>query len=290
MCYEIFYIGAETKPMKPIFEFIDYRQYMQAFYDERKRISAFSWREFSHIAGFSSSNYMKLVCDGKSRLSKLGVEQVAVAMELEGSAKEYFKEMVSFADSRDEQKRKSSFARMQELAKENKVRTLAGDAYAYFSKWYNPVLRELAPMNPGVKPMELSKLCYPELSATEIRKSLDFLVQAGLLKKNSEYYYEQTEKVVTGVAGCVRPTMRPMHKQMAELAVDAVEKVPVEERNFAGITMGISQKTFQRISQEVENFKQKIVAIACDGQNGDQVYRLNLQLFPLTKRKEANHG
>lgn len=276
--------------MKPIFEFIDYRQYMQAFYDERKRISAFSWREFSHIAGFSSSNYMKLVCDGKSRLSKLGVEQVAVAMELEGSAKEYFKEMVSFADSRDEQKRKSSFARMQELAKENKVRTLAGDAYAYFSKWYNPVLRELAPMNPGVKPMELSKLCYPELSATEIRKSLDFLVQAGLLKKNSEYYYEQTEKVVTGVAGCVRPTMRPMHKQMAELAVDAVEKVPVEERNFAGITMGISQKTFQRISQEVENFKQKIVAIACDGQNGDQVYRLNLQLFPLTKRKEANHG
>ena len=263
---------------------------MQAFYDERKRISAFSWREFSHIAGFSSSNYMKLVCDGKSRLSKLGVEQVAVAMELEGSAKEYFKEMVSFADSRDEQKRKSSFARMQELAKENKVRTLAGDAYAYFSKWYNPVLRELAPMNPGVKPMELSKLCYPELSATEIRKSLDFLVQAGLLKKNSEYYYEQTEKVVTGVAGCVRPTMRPMHKQMAELAVDAVEKVPVEERNFAGITMGISQKTFQRISQEVENFKQKIVAIACDGQNGDQVYRLNLQLFPLTKRKEANHG
>lgn len=275
--------------MKPIFEFIDYRQYMQAFYDERKRVSAFSWREFSHIAGFSSSNYMKLVCDGKSRLSKLGVEQVATAMELEGSGKEYFREMVTFADSKDEQKKNSALARMQELAKENKVRTLASDAYAYFSKWYNPVLRELAPMNPGVKPMELSKLCYPELSATDIRKSLDFLVQAGLLKKNGEYYYEQTEKVVTGVAGCVRPTMRSMHKQMAELAVDAVEKIPVEERNFAGVTMGISRKMFRRISQEVENFRQKIVSIAREAQDGEQVYRLNLQLFPLTKRQEKRH-
>lgn len=276
--------------MKPVFEFLDYRQYMQAFYDERKRCSAFSWREFSHIAGFSSSNYMKLVCDGKSRLSSLGVEQVAVAMELEGSAKEYFKEMVSFADSRDEQKKKSSFARMQEIAKENKVRTLAGDAYAYFSKWYNPVLRELAPMNPGSKPMELSKLCYPELNATEIRKSLDFMVQIGLLKKYGEYHYEQTEKVVTGIAGCVRPTMRPMHKQMAELAVNAVENIPVEERNFAGITMGISRETFCRISQEIENFRQKIISIAREDQNSEQVYRLNLQLFPLTKRKEVKHG
>jgi len=275
--------------MKPVFEFLDYRKYMQAFYDERKRISAFSWREFSRIAGFSSSNYMKLVCDGKSRLSKVGVEQVAVAMELEGSAKEYFKEMVVFADSCDEQKKKSSFARMQELAKENKVRTLAGDAYAYFSNWYNPVLRELAPMNPGAKPLELSKLCYPELNATEIRQSLDFMVQAGLLKKRSEYHYEQTEKVVTGMPGCARPTMRPMHKQMAELAVNAVENIPVEERNFSGITMGISKKTFQRISQEVEKFRQKIVAIACEDQDGEQVYRLNLQLFPLTKRKEASH-
>ena len=275
--------------MKPVFEFLDYRKYMQAFYDERKRISAFSWREFSRIAGFSSSNYMKLVCDGKSRLSKVGVEQVAVAMELEGSAKEYFKEMVVFVDSHDEQKKKISFARMQELAKENKVRTLAADAYAYFSNWYNPVLRELAPMNPGVKPLELSRLCYPELNATDIRKSLDFMVQIGLLQKRGEYHYEQTEKVVTGTPGCIRPTMRPMHKQMAELAVNAVENIPVEERNFSGITMGISRKTFQRISQEVENFRQKIVAIACEDQNGEQVYRMNLQLFPLTKRKEINH-
>ena len=68
--------------MKSIFEFYDYRLYMLAFYEERKRTSAFSWRQFSKLAGFSSPNYMKVVCDGKSRLSKAGVEPVANAMGL----------------------------------------------------------------------------------------------------------------------------------------------------------------------------------------------------------------
>ena len=276
--------------MKAIYEYLDYRRYMQEFYEERKRCSAFSWREFSHLAGFSSSNYMKLVCDGKTRLSKVGVERVAMAMELEGSAKEYFAQMVVFADSDDEAKKNAALKRMRELAKENKVRTLSADAYAYFSEWYNPVLRELAPMNPGAKPMELSKLCYPEISATEIRKTLDFLIQMGLLKKHDEYHYEQTEKVVMGVAGMVPPAMRPMHRQMAKLAMDAIDNVPVEDRSFAGATMGISRDTYRRIACEAEKFRQKVVAIASEDKHGEQVYRLNLQLFPLTRRQEENHG
>ena len=54
--------------MKPIVEYQDYRCYMQDYYDERKRVSSFSWREFARAAGFTSPTYLKLVCGGgKSR-------------------------------------------------------------------------------------------------------------------------------------------------------------------------------------------------------------------------------
>ena len=56
--------------MKPIVEYDDFRKYMRDFYEDRKRCSAFSWREFSKKAGFSSPSYMKVVCDGKSKLSR----------------------------------------------------------------------------------------------------------------------------------------------------------------------------------------------------------------------------
>ena len=68
--------------MKPITEYNDYRLYMRDFYEERKRVSYFTWREFASLAGFVSPTYLKLVCDGKTRLSKPGIDKVARAMKL----------------------------------------------------------------------------------------------------------------------------------------------------------------------------------------------------------------
>ena len=71
--------------MKSVFEYRDYREYMRDFYESRKKCSAFTWREFAKLAGFSSSGFLKLVCDGKTRLSKVGVEKVLSAMNLSGA-------------------------------------------------------------------------------------------------------------------------------------------------------------------------------------------------------------
>ena len=38
--------------MKEIVEYTDYRKFIQDYYDERKRSSAFSWHAFAQKAGF----------------------------------------------------------------------------------------------------------------------------------------------------------------------------------------------------------------------------------------------
>ena len=47
--------------MKAIIEYTDYRKFMQDYYDERKRSSAFTWREFAQNAGFASAIFLKYV-------------------------------------------------------------------------------------------------------------------------------------------------------------------------------------------------------------------------------------
>lgn len=275
--------------MKPIFEYYDYREYMRAFYEERKRIFAFSWREFSKIAGFTSPNYMKVVCDGKSRLSKIGVARVANAMGLADHEKLYFEKLVALSDATDESKKRKILSEIQEMAKVYKIKMLDGDAFAYFESWLNPVLRELAPMNPGKKPLALSKMCYPQVSATEVRRSLDFMVHAGILKNVGEDRYEQTEKIVSGATEIMPLAIRSMHRQMAKNAVDSIDSVPVSKRNFNGVTLSVTQKEYDLIVAEMEIFRQRILSIASGVESGDQVYRLNLQFFPLTKSKENDH-
>jgi uncharacterized protein (TIGR02147 family) len=47
--------------------------------------------------------------------------------------------------------------------------------------------------------------------------------------------------------------------------------------------MGISRELYGRIVKELDECLRRIVALASEEKNIEQVYRLNLQLFPLTK-------
>lgn len=260
---------------------------MRDFYEERKRSSLFSWREFSKLAGFTSPNYIQLVCEGKSRLSKTGVEKVATAMELAGSDREYFFAMERFGDAKSDSKKIQAFNEMQKIAKENRLRVVDGEAFKYFESWVNPVMRELAPIMPGAKPLELARNCYPVVSATEVRQALDFMVHANFLKKIGEDTYVQTEKVVTGSSEAIPLALRSMNRQMSKFATDAIDDIPPEKRHTAGVTLGMSEATYKWLVQKLETLRQQVVAMAAKEKDYDKVYRLNLQLFPLTKGKEA---
>ena len=268
--------------MKPIVEYSDFRQYMLDYYEERKRRSVFSWREFSKIAGFTSSSYMKVVCDGKSKLSRIGVERTGAAMGLVGFEMEYFRAMVEFGQAATEEKKKAAYENMLAIAKVHKVRVLEGDLFEFYDSWQNPVVRELAPLMPGATPGEIAKKCYPEISATEVQQSLNFLTKAGLLKKAGDSAFVQAETSITGTPDATRLALRGMHRQMSKLATPALD-LPVEQRNFSGVTMGVSRESYERIVKVLDECRRQIIAIAADDKDIDQVYRLNLQLFPLTK-------
>ena len=184
--------------MKPITEYKDYRKFMQDFYDERKRTGAFSWREFSKLAGFASPTYLKLVCEGKSGLSKVKMKQVSKAMGLTGYEEEYFSLLVVLAKATKDADKKEALLKMEKIATEHKARVVDSDAFQYYESWKYPVIRELAPMMPGARPRDIAEECKEYVSAEEVRDILAFLVKAGFLKKDGDKIYSQTEQSVIG--------------------------------------------------------------------------------------------
>ena len=270
--------------MKPITEYQDYRKYMLDYFDWRKRSSAFSWREFSKIAGFSSPSYLKLVCDGKSSLSRVGVPLVAAAMGLNEFECEYFKLMVEFTNAKDDDKKKEAFLKMKGLASEQHVRVLNADAFDYYESAVNSVVRELAPLMPGALPGEIAKKIKHTFTAQQVRDSLKLLVKLNILKALGENVYEQTDKVITGSGEALKLALRSMNGQMIDLAREAIEKIAPGERNISGVTIGVDETAVNRISEEVDRFRKHVIAIAGESKKINQVYRLNLQLFPLTEK------
>ena len=277
--------------MKDILEYTSYRQYIADYYADKKAKSAFTWQEFTRAAGFSSPVHLKYASEGKLNLSDAAALRVAQAMHLAGYEQDYFCEMVKFDNAKTDAEKKDAFGKMLSIADSVKAKIIEGDSFRYFESWKNPVLRELAPAMPGAKPLALARACRPEITAAEVTETLNFLVKAGLLQKDKDGNYKQTERgVTTGPMEVTPIAVREMHRQMGEFALEAIEGVAQDKRHFSGLTLGITRDAYEKIVQEIAEFRKRIITIATQDDGMDEVYRLNVQLFPMTNKSINKKG
>ena len=273
--------------MKTVTEYKNYREYILDYYKERKRCSAFTWREFAKVAGFASGSYLKLVCDGKTRLREEGAKKTALAMGLLGYELDYFVLLVRYEGAKTEQEKKKCFEEMQALGEANRVKILGSEMYTYYETWKHSVVRELAVAMPGAKPNEIAKVCKPAISAANVSDSLRFLLKAGLLTRDIKGNYHQTStSLSTGNLNVVAVAVHSLLRQMGEFALDALDKLPISERHFSGITMGMTAESYKKVVDEIAAFRKRIVSIVSADKKVEKVCRLNMQLFPLTEKIE----
>lgn len=277
--------------MKPVLQYTDFRIFLRDYYATRK-LSGFTYREFSRIAGYTSPVFMKLVIDGKANLSPAGTERVGVATGLIGSDLEYFRAMVAMNQSKDAGKKKFFFEKMRKIARANQVKILGEEQYDYYQSWLSPVLREALPhLTPTSKTSDIAEKLLFKANASEIRSAIQILLDTGLLDKDADGNFSQTEKLLsTGDLEIPSLAVREMHRQMGNLGVKALDEIPVEDRDISGMTLGVTENALPRIRAEIAEFRRRIAKISSKSPNTDKVYRLNIQFFPLTHSLNDEKG
>ena len=70
---------------------------------------------------------------------------------------------------------------------------------------------------------------------------------------------------------------------MGELALRALD-LPRSERNMTGLTLGMSEKCYAEVVKELAECRRRIVALVQSDPVVEKVYRLNMQLFPMTEK------
>ena len=131
----------------------------------------------------------------------------------------------------------------------------------------------------------MAKTCKPAITAAEVTEILNFLIKSGLLEKGADGAYRQTQRALFMDSFDVKAlAAQDLQVQMGELAVDAIKNMPREERNMSGLTLGLTERSRERIEQELVEFRRRIMAIATEDAETDRVFRLNLQFFPLSEK------
>ena len=100
--------------------------------------------------------------------------------------------------------------------------------------------------------------------------------------KDADGSYRETEKNVTASKEGLAYAVHSMQRQMLRLASESIERFEPQDRSVSSVTLTVNRECYERIAQEIDAFRKKIVAMASETEDADQIYHLNMQLFPMT--------
>lgn len=275
--------------LEHLFDYDDFRKFMQDYFEEQKKMrSVFSHRFFAAKAGFSSSSYCLNVIRGRFNLTPKSIEKISKAMDFEPLQKEYFEALVQYNQAQQVDERDQAWEQILQIRKQIEFTHITTREQAYFSKWYYPVVRELAVESEWKGDFRvLARSLTPQITTEEAREAVKNLLEWGLLKKVGERYERESQMLDASEIPPI--ALRKIRREYIQHAIGAVESMLKDERFAAFTTLAMSESSYNYAVEVLEDARKKIIARAANDLDVERVYEMMLVAFPMSKKvgKEA---
>lgn len=272
-----------------IFEYLDYREFLQAYYDWAKATqSGFSYRRFSRDAGYSAPNVLKLVIKGERNLTPTSTKRFARAMRLRREEREFFEELVAFDQARTPEEANEAYARIASSKRFRSARRIDNHLFEYLSHWYYPAIRELAGREGFCDdPAWIAEQLLPSISEAEARQALEVLFELGLLVRDASGRVDRGEPSLTTGHGVKALAVGNYHRQMLQQAMRSISDVSGAWRDISALTVCIDDPIIGEIKRRIRAFREELLDLCDSRATPRHVYQLNVQFFPLSNPERA---
>ena len=277
--------------MKPIFEYSDYRSFLADFYTEKKaQNSHFSYRFMARHVGFKSAGHFTKIIQGKANISVALALRFADFFKFNKKQAEYFQLLVLYNQAKNHQDKRRYFEKMLSF-KDAKIVTVDATQYEFYEKWYYTAVREVLAFFP-VKDnfADLAAQIVPPISEREAKKAIDLLERLGFIAKDADGYYRQANPLLMADRGAASLAVDNFILSNIDLAREAIDRFPKDERKLSATSLTISKATYDKIINDLREFRQHILTLAQQDQNPERTYQFNFQVFPVSKTSPAKEA
>jgi uncharacterized protein (TIGR02147 family) len=275
--------------MRPLIEYTDYRVYLKDSLEDRKSAGLpVSNRWFAQKMQVNSTSWLSSLLQGKKNLSKESANKVSSLLKHNPFETRFFETLVFFNQAKTLEKRNFYYQEIVSLKKNISVKKLEPDQYDFYSTWHHSVVRSYIGMHgfDGDYAM-LGSMISPPITAAQAKKSVELLLQLGLIAVNDRGEYKLTDHAISTGSEVRSLAVSNFHLETMRLAQEAIDRYHHPERNIAGMTLGISEKSYEKIQALLLETRKKIVEIANNDETADRVYQVNFQTFPLSRKKNS---
>jgi len=121
------------------------------------------------------------------------------------------------------------------------------------------------------------------LSVKKIESSLEKLMRLGLIKKNKDGAFKRTKPRYRTTDDISNIALRKSHHETLQMAQTALDENAVETRDYTWLTFSFDLKKMSQAKQLIRKFQDEFLELIEQDANPQEVYKLAIQLFPLTK-------
>lgn len=220
------------------------------------------------------SGRLSELLSGRRDLTPAAALKIATKLSYDPAKRQKFLELVEAKRTR---------AAQPEPMSHEKYLQLSADAFYVLSDWHHFAILSLIDLDDfDPAPSAIAKRLG--LSTIEVRGSLERLTRLGLVTQDKLGNIKKTSKNITTTHDVESAALKLSHKQNLELAAQALDEVGVEMRDITSITMAIDVEKLPLAKQMIKKFRRQLSEFMESGSK-NEVYNLNVQLFPLSKTR-----
>lgn len=272
-----------------ITEYLNYRQFLQDFYLSKKKVSpSYSYRVFVNKGDLGSPSHLKMVIDGSRNLTLNTIPKYINALGFKKKVEsQFFELLVLYNQEANPDQKIHYFNEIMALKRKKGLSLLEKHQFDLLAQWFHVAIYVLVGLDSFKNDPEwLAEKLRKKVNSKQTQDALDSLEALKLIEKDENKGYKQTSGALSTADDLRHLSVYRYHKDMIELSINSLENDASEVREFNGVTLSISKDKLPQLKEKIRAFRKEINELTSNMPGADEVYQLNVQLFPLTEVKQ----
>lgn len=268
---------AQARTSLSILQYDSYRIFLNDTISERGRKNAsLSLRSFANFTNVSVS-VLSRVLNGERMLTANVAVKIATSLKFTAKETQHLLNLIDLERATSDDDRAKIFKRMQGP---NKSKILSLETFRLIAEWQHFAIMALTQVK-GFRADAFWIADRLKISPPQTKSSIERLMGLNLLKQEGKKLVVADTSMQTTI-DIPDGAIQESHRQQLHKAQEALGEIEVSLREFTSLTLNMNLADLNvaknKIREFVDDFEKSM-----EKKPSDQVFQLNVQLYPLTK-------
>ena len=269
-----------------VFDYTKYSVYLKDFFDNKKvQGKKYSYQFLATKWGLKHKSSVSSIINGtRKNIPKALVKKISEFLELSAREEEYFTALIAFNESSTIDDKNHYYSRMHKVIRPGQHFQLQKSQFGYFKNWYIPVIRELITMDSFDGNLKTIKAkLQTNIKLEQVEEAVQILEDLKLIKKQGKKYVQSNASLSLDEE--MRSfALQQFYIEHFDIMKDILFKQSIKHKSkITSLTFGCNAEQIALLKQKISEFHQTMIDMISDFGEIDQVYQMNLQLYPTSK-------